>query len=379
MRVLRRYMARQIYLHVGFVLFGFVGLFAFVDLVAEMRDLGKGAYGLTEVLTFIGLRLPGMSYELMPVATLIGAVWALSQMAGASEFTVARASGMGPLQVLGTVARIGFPLALVTVILAELVLPVTESRALQVRAGAIGSTGGAVLSSGYWLRDYPSDEGGRVLGHRVINLQSMAPDRSLRGITIYEFQNDLGLSAVIRADVGIFLQTGSAAGREYSEWQLLRVRFQTLDGDLRQVQMRTLDSFVLRSSLSPATLGALMVKPEQMSARELYLYVDYLREGKQLAGRYEIAFWKKLIYPVAVWVMLVLALPAAYLQARGGAVGLKVFLAIVAGVAFHLVNSLFSHLGILNTWPASVVVLLPSLFALLLGLAILWRAQRHSL
>ena len=135
--------------------------------------------------------------------------------------------------------------------------------------------------------------------------------------------------------------------------------------------MRFLDSFVLRSSLSPATLGALMVKPEQMSARELYLYVDYLREGKQLAGRYEIAFWKKLIYPIAV--------PAAYLQARGGAVGLKVFLASVAGVAFHLVNSLFSHLGVLNTWPASVVVLLPSLFALLLGLAILWRVQRHSL
>jgi lipopolysaccharide export system permease protein len=286
---------------------------------------------------------------------------------------------MGPLQVLGSVARIGLPLALVTAILAELVLPVTESRALQVRAGALGSTGGAVLSSGYWLRDYPSDEGGKILGHRVINLQSMTPDRSLRGITVYEFENDLGLSAVIRADAGIFLQTGSAAGQEYSEWQLLGVRYQTLGGDPRQVQMRFLDSFVLRSSLSPATLGALMVKPEQMSARELYLYVDYLREGKQLAGRYEIAFWKKLIYPIAVWVMLVLALPAAYLQARGGAVGLKVFLAIVAGVAFHLVNSLFSHLGVLNTWPASVVVLLPSLFALLVGLAILWRVQRHSL
>jgi lipopolysaccharide export system permease protein len=207
----------------------------------------------------------------------------------------------------------------------------------------------------------------------------MAPDRSLRGITVYEFQDDLALSAVIRADSGIFLQTGFAAGREYSDWQLEGVRYQTLDRDLKQAAVRSLETFVLRSSLSPATLGALMVKPEQMSARELFLYVDYLKEGKQLAGRYEIAFWKKLVYPVAVWVMIVLALPAAYLQARGGAVGLKVFLAIVAGVAFHLVNSLFSHLGVLNTWPAPLVVLMPSLFALFLGLAMLWRVQRHSL
>jgi lipopolysaccharide export system permease protein len=379
MRVLRRYMARQIYLHVGFVLLGFVGLFAFVDLVAEMRDLGRGAYGLAEILTFIALRLPGMAYELMPVATLIGSVWALSQMAAASEFTVARAAGMGPGQVLASVARIGLPLVLATAFLAEIVLPVTEARALQTRAGALGSPGAGVLSSGYWLRDYPSDESGRVLGHRIINLQSMAPDRSLRGITVYEFQDNLGLSAVMRADSGVFLQTGLVAGREYSEWQLQGVRYQTLDPDLKQAVVRSLDTFILRSSLSPATLGALMVKPEQMSARELYLYVDYLREGKQLAGRYEIAFWKKLVYPVAVWVMIVLALPAAYLQARGGAVGLKVFLAIVAGVAFHLVNSLFSHLGVLNTWPAPLVVLLPSLFALFLGLAMLWRVQRHSL
>ena len=94
MRILRRYMARQIYLHVGFVLLGFVGLFAFVDLVAEMRDLGRGGYGVIEIVTVIALRIPGMAYELMPVAALIGTVWALSQMAGASEFTVARASGM---------------------------------------------------------------------------------------------------------------------------------------------------------------------------------------------------------------------------------------------------------------------------------------------
>ena len=156
-----------------------------------------------------------------------------------------------------------------------------------------------------------------------------------------------------------------------SEW----VREFAADG---QVTRNQLSSLELPLYLSPARLGALMVKPEQMSARELFLYVDYLQAGKQASGRYEIAFWKKMIYPVAVWVMLVLALPAAYIQARGGALGLKVFLAIVAGIGFHLANSLFSHLGLLNDWPAPVVAAIPSLLALAAGLLMLWQLQRRA-
>jgi lipopolysaccharide export system permease protein len=379
MQILRRYMARQIYLHVGFVLLGFVGLFAFVDLVAEMRDLGRGAYGVLEIVTVIALRIPGMAYELMPVAALIGTVWALSQMAGASEFTVARASGMGPGLVLSTVGRIGIPLVVITLVLAELVLPVTETLALQTRAGALGRPGAGVLTSGYWLRDYPVNAEGRIVGHRIINLQAMAADRSLKGITVYQFSDDLRLQEVVRAKTAVFLETGEAGDRQYSDWTLQQATVQRIDPKAGSAQGETRATMILRSSLSPATLGALMVKPEQMSARELYLYVGYLKEGRQLSGRYEIAFWKKLIYPVAVWVMMILALPAAYLQARGGAVGLKVFLAIVAGVGFHLINSLFAHLGVLNTWPPAVVVSLPSALALVLGLIMLWRVQRHSL
>ena len=74
--------------------------------------------------------------------------------------------------------------------------------------------------------------------------------------------------------------------------------------------------------------------------------------------------------------MLLLALPAAYMLSRGGTVGLKVFVGVLLGVAFHLLNSLFSHLGILNAWPAPLVAVIPSGLALLLALAMLARVQR---
>jgi lipopolysaccharide export system permease protein len=46
-------------------------------------------------------------------------------------------------------------------------------------------------------------------------------------------------------------------------------------------------------------------------------------------------------------------------------------------VSFHLFNTLFSHIGLLNTWPALATALLPSLFFLLLAVGALYWVERH--
>ena len=379
MTTLRRYFAAQIILHIGIVLAGFVLLFTFLDMVSEIRNIGRNGFDLTQASLLVFFRVPGIVYELLPVATLIGAVWALAQLAAGSEFTVARASGLGPLQVLGFSVFVALPLVAFTLFLAELILPISEVAAARAKASVEGRVGSSFLSSGFWMRDYPTESSENRVRVRMVNLTSMDPDRRLKGVKLYEFGELLTLRRLVEADSAVFLRASPATAnaQEASIWRLEGVRLTEFAAN-GQVTRNRLSSLELPLYLSPARLGALMVKPEQMSARELFLYVDYLQAGKQASGRYEIAFWKKMIYPVAVWVMLVLALPAAYIQARGGALGLKVFLAIVAGIGFHLANSLFSHLGLLNDWPAPVVAAIPSLLALAAGLLMLWQLQRRA-
>ncbi len=379
MTTLRRYFAAQIILHIGIVLAGFVLLFTFLDMVSEIRNIGRNGFDLTQAFLLVFFRVPGIVYELLPVATLIGAVWALAQLAAGSEFTVARASGLGPLRVLGFSAFVALPLVAFTLFLAELVIPISEVAAARAKASAEGRVGSSFLSSGFWTRDYPTESGENRVRVRMVNLTSMDPDRRLKGVKLYEFGELLTLRRLVEADSAVFLRASPATAnaQEASIWRLEGVGLTAFAAD-GQVTRTRLSSLELPLYLSPARLGALMVKPEQMSARELFLYVDYLQAGKQASGRYEIAFWKKIIYPVAVWVMLVLALPAAYIQARGGALGLKVFLAIVAGIGFHLANSLFSHLGLLNDWPAPLVAATPSLIGLAAGLLMLWQLQRRA-
>jgi lipopolysaccharide export system permease protein len=114
-----------------------------------------------------------------------------------------------------------------------------------------------------------------------------------------------------------------------------------------------------------------MVMPERMSAINLFNYIRHLRENQQNTELHEIAFWKKVVYPLAVIVMMALALPFAYLQSRAGGIGYKVFAGIMLGVAFHFLNGLFSHLGLLNTWPPLLAVSIPSIAAFVVALGLL--------
>ena len=104
--------------------------------------------------------------------------------------------------------------------------------------------------------------------------------------------------------------------------------------------------------------------------------VELFDFGEQAGQLYEIQFWKKALYPLACLVMMSLALPFAYMHVRSGGVSLKIFAGIMLGLVFHLLNSLFAHLGAINTWPPLLSAVTPALLFAALALLMLWRAGR---
>jgi lipopolysaccharide export system permease protein len=129
--------------------------------------------------------------------------------------------------------------------------------------------------------------------------------------------------------------------------------------------------------LTPGILSVMLVVPEQMSAYDLYKYTTHLKENKQQSARYEIAMWNKLVYPFALLVMMVLALPFASYQRRSGGISVMIFMGIVLGLVFHFVGRLFASLGALNDWqPLLSATAMTGLF-LLLGGGMLWWVERR--
>ena len=83
------------------------------------------------------------------------------------------------------------------------------------------------------------------------------------------------------------------------------------------------------------------------------------------------------MYPFACIVMVMLALPFAYLHARAGGVSLKVFGGIMLGVAFVLLNNVVGHLGRLNDWTPWLAASAPSLLFLSMSLSAFYWLVRY--
>ena len=346
---LERYIARQVYGAVGFVLLGFLALFAFFDLIAELRDLGNGNYQLRQIFTVVALWIPGHAYELFPVAVLIGTLYVLAHLSSNSEYTVMRAAGLSPLLAGKALAKIGLAFVIGTFATGEWIAPFSEEAAQKVRREAMHSLIGGSLNSGLWFKDERS----------FINVREARDENVLGGVRIFEFDSAYRLRQVTEAARGEYAGAGN--------WRLLDVA-QTMFDAAGPTTARYAEAH-WHSAVNPDLLSVLIVIPERMSAWKLYRYQQHLAGNRQKTERYEIALWKKLFYPLAVLVMMALALPFAYMHARSGMVGIKVFMGILLGIFFHMLNSLFSHVGLLKEWPPVAAAAVPSL--LFLGTAIL--------
>jgi len=354
---LNRYLVREVLLAVGFILLGFLGLFAFFDLLGELRDLGKGDYNLQRVFAYVLLSTPTHAYVLLPVAVLIGTLYVLAHLANNSEFTVMRAAGMSPAQAAVMLLRAGLVFAATTFTIGEWVAPAAEEAAQQVRMRALSAAIGQDLRSGLWFKDERS----------FINVREAREANRLIGVRIYEFDAGYRLDSITSAARGEYLEGGA--------WRLsdvVQTRF-TAEGPrtTQHEQTRWL------TAVTPELISVLVVAPERMSAWSLYRYTQHLAGNRQKTGRYEIALWKKLFYPIATLVMMALALPFAYMQARSGMVGLKVFLGIMLGIFFHMLNGLFSHVGLLQNWPPFAAAALPGAAFFLAAVLMMWWVERR--
>lgn len=357
MKIYRRYLAREVSASILLVLVAFLALFGFFDMIGEVKNVGVGSYQLHHAVAFVLLRMPGRVYELMPIAVLIGTLYALSTLARHSEITVLRASGMSTRNLLSGLFQVALAFALLTFFIGEVVSPPSERAAQKLRLMEKGQTVGQGMRSGLWVKDERS----------FINVQTVLPDARLKGVRIYDFDENAKLRAVTDATEGVYVPPAS--------WRLSGVVRTMLYGEKSEIVK--MPDMEWRSALNPDILAVLMVAPERMSLLHLTAYIKHLSENSQKTQRYDIALWKKVVYPLAALVMVALALPFGYTHNRVSGVSLKIFSGVMIGVFFHMLNGLFSNLGAINSWSPVVSAMAPSLLFMLAAVAMIWWFERR--
>ncbi len=361
MKTVRRLLYRDIAGSVAFTAVAFLSLFFFIDFVDELEAVGRQGYQAWHAAVISLLAVPGHFYELAPIAVLIGTIYALARLAQTSQFTILRTGGLGPGRALGLLASLGAVFCVVTWLVGDYIAPASERESVLLQAKFRG--GLKFGRAGAWLKDHRSTPDGER--SYSVQVTSASAAGELEGVRIFEFDTDGRLVTRIHA--------ASATIADDAQWRLrdaTLTRWRAADAaDQPMVAEQRVAQLDWPTSIGADVVAAALLPIKTMSTVELWRYTQHLASNEQAGQRYEIQFWKRALYPLACLVMVALALPFAYLHARGGSISFKVFGGIMLGISFVLLNNVAGHLGMLRDWTPWIVAAVPSALYLLLSMA----------
>lgn len=350
MRILQRYLTVSLLWTTLLALFVLVALFSFFSLIDQLEETGRGNYGVLQAVTYVLLTMPRLAYELFPIAAVIGAMSVLGILAQSSELAVIRTSGVSQFQLGILLARGGLLLVVMAVLIGEVVAPASEERAQNMRSIALTKQITLKSKYGFWSRD----------GNSYVNIRKVLPGNRVEQIYIYEFDEDKRLRSSIRA---------KRASYEQDQWRLEQIEQTILDGD--SIRKRTLKRAAWESLLNPEMINLVIVQPQYLTIWGLFRYIHYLKQNAQSSLRYEQALWIKLIRPVSIVAMILLAVPLVRGHSRSTAIGQRVFIGALIGVVFHILNQASGHVGVVFQVAPVVSAALPTLVLALIVASLL--------
>lgn len=383
MKTIRRLIYGEVLTAIALVALGFLALFFFFDVVDELQYLGKNTllpaaanaatnaaaltmdtYQIKHALLYVGLLVPNHLYELLPISVLIGTIFVMARLAQSSEYTILRTSGLDPWRALSLLLGLGVFFVVISFAVGDYIAPASERAAQLLKARYQGNI--TVGQTGAWLKEKQVDN------TYVVNVKTLSSKSEMQNIRIFEF-NDKGLLVSST-------QAVSASFGQDNAWLLrsvTRSEFNLLPGVASQpaqskkaAQVSRNETPALRwpTEISEEMVSVALLKPERMSTIDLFNYIRHLDANGQTAQRYEIEFWKKVFYPLSCVVMVMLALPFAYLHFRSGGITSYVFAGVMIGISFFLLNNVFGYIGNLSNWQPWLAAAAPGMLYMAVSL-----------
>jgi lipopolysaccharide export system permease protein len=350
MGLLTSYLMRTILGGTAMVLLVLLALAGLFEFISQLEDT-QGDYGIPQALIYTALRLPQLSFEMLPIAALIGSLLGLGGLASSSELVVMRTAGISMVRMAAMVGVSGVVLMVVTGLIGEYIGPPLDYFARTMRDEARYEQEDTSSGKEAWVKDGPL----------ILHLERVNSEFEFGGIYLFRFNDDNSLQSIAHAD--------NSGIDDSDNWVLENFRETRFENDGVQVleEPRAVESF----EVSSEWLGITLVKPISLSARGLINYIAYLRRNDLAAGRYEAELWARVAGTATVVIMPILALAFVFGSQRSAGAGGRLMIGVLIGLAYFLASEMLSSSGqVFNlnpaiiSWVPTFVLLLTTIFAL---------------
>ena len=374
LKVLSRYVKLNALLAIIAAVIGLWALQLVFSYLSELDSLDDN-YTMGEAIKYIFYRSPYFLEQFIPTGALLGAVVGLGLLANNSELVVLRAAGVSVYRIVGWVLQPALIFVILALSINQFVLPYSNQLAKAINSEDNSSLVTSVR--GYWTVQprFESAEDGSTKpdGSDILYIDYADVKGNIGEVKRWHLDNNGNLQTAIHAEGGQYIgrepldAASSKPSEQYRyEWQLNNMTKLTINQGFESSQA-VLPSDTLSLPFAPESVYLLTRQAEDLSLTQLYEHRQFMRQQGQRSLSHELAFWQKLLSPLSILSLVIVACSFVFGSLRTHSLGLRIVVALLFGLLFSYVQDLVGFVSLATGFSPLLMVILPIIASAVLG------------
>jgi len=354
MKIRERYIRKTLLSFTLTVLVIWLGVYSFFNFLSEMNSIGQVNYTTLEAFRYIALQIPEVTYKHASPVILLGCVLGMGHLATTNQLIVLRASGMSIIRLTMLTIKTALIFFIAVIAIGEIFAPIASEEAEVGRAKALDQPIASQSQEGFWIRD----------GENYINVQKNIDGKLFTGVTIIEVNSSNKISTVLTSEQATF--DGKSLDMKNTEI------FSIEDNKkIDNISIKERNSYNKTVSFDQDLIDSLKKEPEELTTWNIIKQIQFLSKNKLRSGIFEVELYKRLINPITLVTMILLAMLFIFGSTRDVTLGRKIFFGVAVGLSFELLSRIGGAMALSFDFNPVISAVLPTIVAMLIATILL--------
>ena len=355
MKIKDRYIANTLLTYSIVVLLVWLSIYSFFNFLAELNTVGTANYTILEAFKYIVLQLPEVAYDQVSPVILLGCVLGMGHLATTGQLIILRASGISILKITWLTLKNAIIFLIFLTLIGELVAPTLTTYAENERSNALGQNSLSNSQDGFWIRD----------GDNFINVENNVDGSLFNGITVIEVNKSNKIERVVESKSAIF----DGQNINMDSTNIFSINSTNLFDD---IALKERNLYKKRVAFDQDLIDSLEKEPKDLTTLTIVKQIQFLTDNKLRAEVFEVELYKRLVKPITLVAMILMAMLFIFGSTRDATLGRKIFFGVAIGLSFELISRIggalalsFDFSPLLSTFVPAIVIMIIATIALI--------------
>ena len=360
MKIRDRYITKTLLSYTIIVLVVWVSIYSFFNFLEELNSVGIGGYSILSAFTYIIIQLPEVAYRQASPIILLGCILGMGHLATTGQLLIFRVSGASILRITILTLKNSLIFIFFFILIGEFIAPISSNFAENSRSNALGNLSVSSNQEGFWIRD----------GSNFINVNRNIDGTFFSGITVIEVNSLNKIERVIKSENALF--NGNSLDMNDSE-------IFSIDGSnfIDNISLKKRNYYNKTVSFDKDLINSLEKEPEDLSTWTLIKQIEFLSDNKLRSGIFEVELYKRLIQPITLIAMILLAMLFIFGSTRDVTLGRKIFFGVTLGLSFEMLSRIASAMALSFDFNPLLSSILPTFVVMFIAIILLIQKSIH--